>query len=69
VEVGVIEVNAGEVLLFVNSLSRETSVCSVQQQSSLFALIEIDSMMDACTYTWSWQITITTSRSNHYLRV
>jgi hypothetical protein len=35
VEVSVKEVNAGEVSLFVNSLSRETSVCSVQQQSSL----------------------------------
>jgi hypothetical protein len=36
VEVGVKEVNAGEVSLFVNSLSRETSVCS--KRSALFAL-------------------------------
>jgi hypothetical protein len=58
------EVSAGGVSLFVNSLSRENSVCS--KRSGLFALIEIDSTMDACTYAWSWQITITTSRSNHY---
>jgi hypothetical protein len=49
VEVGVKEVNAGQVSLFVNSLSRETSVFS---NKVVFLLSDRDRFYDGCMYIY-----------------